>query len=61
MQTKDLRLLNTKEVAKELGVNASMVRKIFHSKNFPVIRIGRQMFVQYDSLVKWISSAEKAN
>lgn len=61
MDTKNLRLLNVKDVSNELGINDSKTRKLFHSKGFPLIRIGRQMFVQYDSLVKWISSAEQAN
>ena len=53
-----LRLLTVKEAAIELGLKETTVRRIFHSKGFPMIRIGKHMYVRYDALVEWVQNVK---
>lgn len=45
--------LNTKEVAAILGCSLPTVRHIMQRKDFPLIRVGKNMKVSRDALKKW--------
>lgn len=50
------RLLSADETAKILGVSAAQVYNYFHRADFPVVKIGKRLFVSEDCLQEWIRS-----
>lgn len=51
----ELVFYNTKEVAKILGCSIPTAREIMYSKDFPLIKIGRNLRVSKSALEKWAS------
>ena len=45
--------LNTKEVAAILGCSLPTVRHIMKRRDFPLIRVGKNMKVSKAALIKW--------
>ncbi len=49
----ELVFLNTKQVAQILGCSIPTAREIMYSKDFPLIKIGRNLRVSKTALEKW--------
>ena len=49
----DLVFLNTKELAALLGCSLPTVRRIMQRRDFPLIRVGKNMKVSREALKKW--------
>ena len=51
----DLRLfLNSKLVAKVLGVSPSSGYELMHQPDFPVLRVGSRMVVPKEKFIQWV-------
>jgi len=55
MQEKDLIFYNTKEVAAALKCSIPTARELFHRKDFPALKIGKNFRVEKTALEKWAS------
>ena len=51
-----LKFLNTKEVAVVLGCSVPTARNIMKRADFPLVRVGKNMRVSKQALVKWAES-----
>ena len=47
-------LLNSKTVAKVLGVSPSSGYELMHEPGFPVLRIGNRMVVPKEQFIQWV-------
>lgn len=55
MDNKDIRFLNTTEVAKALGCSLPTARQIMLRYDFPLVRVGRAMKVEESAFLEWAS------
>lgn len=53
MENNDITILSTKEVAAILGCSLPTVRRIMQRRDFPLIRVGKNMKVSKAALIKW--------
>lgn len=44
----------------ELGFSRSMTYQLLNRRDFPAIKIGRRLFVKYDSLMEWLEAHENS-
>lgn len=49
----DMVFLNTKDVASILGCSLPTARRIMQRRDFPLIRVGKNMKVSKAALIKW--------
>lgn len=45
--------IGTKEVAKILGCSIPTAREIMYRRDFPLIKVGKNLKVSYTALMKW--------
>ena len=50
--------LNSKTVAKVLGVSPSSGYELMHEPGFPVLRIGNRMVVPKEQFIQWVKEHE---
>ena len=50
------RFINSKELSQLMGCSVEAAREIMHRKDFPMVRIGREMKVQRRALAEWAST-----
>ena len=46
--------LNSKTVAKVLGVSSSSAYELMHEPDFPMLRIGNRMVVPKEQFIQWV-------
>ncbi len=51
----EIKLYSTKDVCELLHIGNEKCLKLFHSKDFPSIKIGRKFWVKADSLNEFLS------
>lgn len=49
-------VLTPREVANILKISRNKAYELFHRKNFPAIRIGKQFRVRQDRFLSWLDS-----
>ena len=51
--TDNIQFLNTEEVAAALGCSVPTARNIMRRKDFPLVRVGKNMKVSKQAFLKW--------
>lgn len=49
-------MLNADEVANVLSISRANAYTLMHSRDFPVLRLGRRLLVPRDNLISWIQA-----
>lgn len=49
-------MLNADEVANVLSISRANAYALMHSRDFPVLRLGRRLLVPRDNLISWIQA-----
>ncbi len=54
------RLLDVNTAAETLNIPARLCRDLFSRRAFPLVKIGRRLFVTEDDLAEWVASQKLA-
>jgi excisionase family DNA binding protein len=53
--------LTVKEAAKLCGICENSMRILVHSKDFPMIKVGRRILIVKDAFLHWLNTAYQKN
>lgn len=53
-------ILTPADIQKLLGVSRNTAYEVFHSKDFPCFRVGKQLRISRERFLSWMEQAEKA-
>lgn len=51
---KDRVMLDVKDIMKIMGIGRDKAYDLLHSKQFPIVRVGRRILVHQDVLFAWL-------
>lgn len=54
MQTHDRVMLDVKDIMRIMGIGRDKAYDLLHSKQFPIVKVGRRILVHRDNLFAWL-------
>lgn len=61
MNSENLSLLSVKDIQEILGISSQNAYAIFHRRDFPLIKLGKRLYVRREPFLSWLNKIENLN